>query len=180
LYGLKQAPRAWYSCLSSKLVQLGFRPSKADTSRFIYRKGKVQMFLLLYVDDIIVASSSTQAFDALLTDIWADFVLKDLGPLSYFLGIEVKPCDDGIVPSQDKYTMDILNHVGMQNCKPMHTPLAADEKISLTDGDLLSVEDATSYRSVIGALQYLTLTRPDIFFVVNKVYQFLHAPTSHH
>jgi hypothetical protein len=68
LHGLKQAPRAWYSHLSSKLVHLGFRPSKVDTSSFIYRKGKVQIFLL-YVDDIIVASSSTPVVDALLIDL---------------------------------------------------------------------------------------------------------------
>jgi hypothetical protein len=96
------------------------------------------------------------------------------------LGIEVKLCDDGIVLSQDKYTMDILNRVSMQNYKPMCTPLATDEKISLTDGNLLSAKDATSYRSVVGALQYLTLTRPDISFAVNKVCQFLYAPTTHH
>jgi hypothetical protein len=69
LYGLKQAPRAWYSRLSSTLMQLSFRPSKPDTSLFIYCKGKVQIFLLLYVDDIIVARSSTQAVEALLNDL---------------------------------------------------------------------------------------------------------------
>jgi hypothetical protein len=69
LYGLKQAPYAWYSCLSSTLVQLGFHPSKVDTSLFIYGKGKVQIFLLLYVDDSIVASSSTEAVEALLNDL---------------------------------------------------------------------------------------------------------------
>jgi hypothetical protein len=58
LYGLKQAPWAWYSRLSMKLIQLGFRASQADTSLFIYRHGKVQMFLLIYVDDIIVVGSS--------------------------------------------------------------------------------------------------------------------------
>jgi hypothetical protein len=96
------------------------------------------------------------------------------------LGIEVKQCNDGIVLSQDKYTMDILNCVGMQNCKPMHTPLAADEKLSLIAGNLLSAEDATSYRSVVGALQYLMLTRLDISFMMNKVCQILHDPTTHH
>jgi hypothetical protein len=69
LYGLKQAPYAWYSRLSSTLVQLGFHLSKADTSLFIYGKGKVQIFLLLYVDDISVASSSTEAVEALLNDL---------------------------------------------------------------------------------------------------------------
>lgn len=58
LYGLKQAPRAWYSKLSTQLQKLGFAPSKADTSLFLYKKGNITMFVLVYVDDIIVASSS--------------------------------------------------------------------------------------------------------------------------
>jgi hypothetical protein len=66
LYGLKQAPRAWYSRLSSKLIALGFQTSKADTSLFFYSQGNIQMFVLVYVDDIIVASSSDQATQALL------------------------------------------------------------------------------------------------------------------
>jgi hypothetical protein len=96
------------------------------------------------------------------------------------LGIEVKSCHDGLALSQDKYMMDILTRVGMQNYKSMRTPHVADEKLSLNDGDMLSTADATSYRSVVGALQYLTLTRPDISFAMKKVCQFLHAPTTHH
>jgi hypothetical protein len=170
LYGLKQDPRAWYSRLSAKLVQLGFHASKADTTLFMYRHAKVQMYLLIYVDDIIVASSTDAAVDALLNDLRSEFALKDLGPPNYFLGIEVKPSSDGIVLTQEKYTMDILWWVGMQDCKAMRTPLLADEKLSLSDGDPLTLDDATNYRSVVGALQYLTLTRPDISFSVNKVF----------
>ena len=69
LYGLKQAPRAWYSKLSSKLQQLGFRPSKGDTSLFFFGRGKVTMFILIYVDDIIVGSSSQDATSALLRNL---------------------------------------------------------------------------------------------------------------
>jgi hypothetical protein len=108
LYGLKQAPWTWYSRLSAKLVQLGFHASKADTSLFMYRRAKVQMYLLIYVDDIIVASSIDAAVEALLNDLRSEFALKDFGPLKYFLGIEVKPSSDGIVLTQEKYTRDIL------------------------------------------------------------------------
>jgi hypothetical protein len=89
LYGLKQAPRAWYSRLSNKLQQLDFKSSKADTSLFIYHKNGVSMLLLIYVDGIIVASSSSQVIDALLKDLRGDFALKDLEDLHYFLSIEV-------------------------------------------------------------------------------------------
>jgi hypothetical protein len=86
IYGLKQDPRAWYSHLSTKLINLEFHASKANTSLFIYRRGKVQIFLLIYVDDIIIASSLDQAVTALHNDLRANFALKDLGPLHYFFG----------------------------------------------------------------------------------------------
>jgi hypothetical protein len=101
LYGLKQAPRAWYVRLCRKLEKLGFIPSKADTSLFYYNKGGHTLFVLVYVDDIIVASSSQAATDALLKDLQCDFALKELGDLHYFLGIEVKRLEDGLVLSQE-------------------------------------------------------------------------------
>jgi hypothetical protein len=180
LYGLKQAPRAWYSRLSSKLIRRGFSASKVDTSLFILHRGQLQVYMLIYVDDIIVASSSSVALDWLLAQLRSDFALKDLGPLNSFLGIEVTKHLEGLVLIEDRYTDDILRRVGMQNCKMVCTPLVAAEKLSACDGNPLSVDDATTYRSVVGALQYLTLTQPDIFFSVNKVCQFLHAPTSIH
>src|SRR3954468_5840242 len=68
----------------------------------------------------------------------------------------------------------------MKGCKPVSTPLSTSEKLSLHDGDPLGPDDSTQYRSIVGALQYLTLTRPDISFSVNKVCQYLHAPTTAH
>jgi histone deacetylase 1/2 len=100
--------------------------------------------------------------------------------LHYFLGIEVKRDADGPVLSQGRYATDVLARSGMDKAKSVDTPLAVSEKLRLTDGTKLGVEDATRYRSVVGALQYLTLTRPDISFPVNKVCQYLHAPTTAH
>lgn len=100
--------------------------------------------------------------------------------MHYFLGIEVNKEDKGIILSQGKYARDILARVGMTNCKPSPTPLSASEKLSKYEGELLSSEDSTRYRSIVGALQYLTLTRPDIAYSVNKVCQFLHSPTTLH
>lgn len=108
LYGLKQAPRAWYARLSNKLQCLGFSPSRADTSLFFFSKGGVTIYLLIYVDDIIVVGSSSTAVLALLSDLRADFALKDLGDLSYVLGIEVRRVFDGLILSQAKYTTDRL------------------------------------------------------------------------
>jgi histone deacetylase 1/2 len=150
LYGLKQAPRAWYSRLSSKLHTLGFLPSKADTSLFLYDKPGLTMFLLIYVDDIVVASSSDAAIPALLQQLSSDFALKDLGDLHYFLGIEVQKQSNGLILSQEKYAKDILARVGMSSCTPCPTPLSTTETLNLTDGSPLGPEDVTHYRSIVG------------------------------
>jgi histone deacetylase 1/2 len=180
LYGLKQAPRAWYARLSSKLIKLGFKPSKVDTSLFYFNKGDLTVFVLIYVDDIIVANSSKEATTCLLRSLGQEFALKALGELHYFLGIEVKKVNDGIFLTQDKYASDLLKTVNMVDCKPVSSPLSTSEKLSAFEGTPLGVKDATQYRSIVGVLQYVTLTRPDIAFSVNKVYQFLHAPTTVH
>jgi hypothetical protein len=180
IYGLKQAPRAWYSRLSAKLLQLGFVSSKGDTSLFFLRNKQVTMFILVYVDDIIVASLSQDATMCLLWNLEKDFVLKDLGDLHYFLGIEVTKVKDGILLTQQKYATELLQRVGMISCKPISTPLSISEKLLAYAGDLLGPIDATNYRIIVGGLQYLTLTQPDISFSVNKIYQFLHAPTTVH
>jgi histone deacetylase 1/2 len=169
LYGLKQAPRAWYSRLSSQLISFGFIASKSDISLFIYHKSNITIFMLIYVDDIIVVSSSQTATDSLLKDLSKEFALKDLGDLHFFLGIEVKQVNDGLVLNQAKYAKDILSRVGMLSCKGSPTPLSSSEKITAHEGTLLGPEDSTKYRSMVGALQYLTLMRPDISYIVNKV-----------
>lgn len=136
--------------------------------------------MLVYVDDIIVASSSSKAVEALLQDIRADFALKDLGDLNYFLGIEVQKVKDGIVMTQQKYAADILKRANKFSCKLVDTPLSTSEKLSTKEGEKLGTQDSTNFRSIVGALQYLTLTRPYLSFLVNKVCQFLHAPTTQH
>ena len=110
----------------------------------------------------------------------AEFALKDLGDLHFFLGTEVKRGRDGLILTQERYAMDILKRSGMQLCKPVDTPLSPSEKLSIVSGNKLGADDSTKYRSMVGALQYLTLTRPDIAFTVKKVCQFLHAPTTVH
>jgi hypothetical protein len=180
LYGLKQASRAWYNILNVKLDQLGFIVSKVDTSLFIYNKAGVHVYLLVYVDDIIVMSSSPVAVDALLQDLGSEFALKDLGELHYCLGVQVTRTKNVLVLSQDQYARDVLWRAGMYHCKPVKTPLATSTKLWVSAGTPLEAEDSSKYRSIMGGLQYLTLTRPDISFAVNHVCQFLHSPTDLH
>jgi hypothetical protein len=138
------------------------------------------MFVLIYVDDIIVVSSKQEAVLAHLRDLQQEFALKDLGDLHYFLGIKVNKFTYGIILTQEKYVVDLLKNAGMTKCEPVSTPLFTSVKLTLHNGTTLGPIDATRYKSIVGALQYLTLTRPDIAFSINKVCQFLHAPTTEH
>jgi histone deacetylase 1/2 len=107
LYGLKEAPRAWYSRLSSKYFSFSFVASKSDTSLFIYHKSSMTIFILIYVDDIMVVGSSQGATTAPLKELSKEFALKDLGDLHYFLGMKVQKINDGsMVVSQAKYAQD--------------------------------------------------------------------------
>jgi hypothetical protein len=108
LYGLKQAPRAWYARLATALRAHGFVPSTPDTSLFLLQKPEVTMYFLVYVDDIILVSSSPLAADALIKSLGANFAVKDLGPLHFFLGLEVTSRDRGLVLTQKKYSLDLL------------------------------------------------------------------------
>ncbi|WVZ49109.1 hypothetical protein U9M48_000490 [Paspalum notatum var. saurae] len=180
LYGLKQAPRAWHSRLTGKLHELGFRSSVADASLLVFKQAGITMYMLVYVDDIIIVSSSNSATEKLIQKLMVDFAVKDLGPLEYFLGIEVKQKGNGILLSQKRYALDLIKKAGMHKCKPISTPMTATEKLLKNQGTTLNGEDQFRYRSIVGGLQYLTLTRPDLSFAVNRVCQYIQSPTDAH
>ena len=178
LYGLKQAPRAWYQRFASYLATLGFAASVTDTSLFVLRSGDAMAYLLLYVDDIIVTASSMSFLQSLLTRLHSEFAMTDLGDLHFFLGIAVQRSADGLFLSQRQYAADVLQRAGMAECHSSMTPIDTQAKLSSVDGELLP--DATEYRSLAGALQYLTLTRPDISYAVQQICLHMHAPRVPH
>ncbi|GJW86483.1 retrovirus-related pol polyprotein from transposon TNT 1-94 [Tanacetum coccineum] len=177
LYGLKQAPRAWFHRLSSFLLAHGFVCSRADTSLFVFTKDSCIMYLLVYVDDLILTGNNESLLTSFTTRLNQEFAIKDLGDLSYFLGLEVSYTNDGLFLSQAKYATDVLTRAALLDSKPVSTPLAANE-VFVTGGSLFA--NPTLYRSLVGALQYLTITRPDLSYAVNQASQFLHAPTDAH
>jgi hypothetical protein len=134
--------------------------------------------VLVYVDDLILTGSSSAALDDLLHSLSAAFPVKDLGPLSYFLGVEVTQCAAGLHLSQHRYITDLLHKTNMTLAKPLTSPMAASASLSKFAG--ITLTDATLYRSTVGALQYLAITRPDIAFAVNKCSQFMHDPRDVH
>jgi hypothetical protein len=178
LYGLKQAPRAWFLRLGNHLLAMGFTASGSDSSLFIYQHGTHVAYLLVYVDDIILTASSTALLRQVVDHLRQAFAIKDLGALHFFLGIQVRRDAAGFHLNQAQYAEDILERAGMANCKPATTPVEVQPKLSATDGE--AVTDATFYRSITGALQYLTLSRPDIAYGVNQAGLHMHAPRDVH
>jgi len=177
LYGLKQASRAWYTRLSDFLFSIGFLASKVDTSLFILFDDTNIFYLLVYVDDILFMSSNSTMLHCLIQLLNSEFKFRDLGAIHYFLGIEVQSIGMDLMLRQHKYILDIITRASMTSCKPIDTPVSHSKVTILSD---TSFSDPTRFRQIMGALQYLTFTRLDIYFVVNRVSQFIHAPTDSH
>ncbi|KAL0541587.1 hypothetical protein IC582_021640 [Cucumis melo] len=174
LYGLKQAPRAWFATFSSTITQLGFTSSLHDTALFTRHTPQGIVLLLLYVDDMIITGNDPQAISDLQHYLGQHFEMKDLGSLNYFLGLEVFRCSDGYLLSQAKYASDLLARSGITNFNTASTPL--DLNVHLTPYDGVPLEDVSLYWQLVGSLIYLTVTRPDIAYVVHIVSQFMAAP----
>uniref|UniRef100_A0A2N9G735 Reverse transcriptase Ty1/copia-type domain-containing protein n=1 Tax=Fagus sylvatica TaxID=28930 RepID=A0A2N9G735_FAGSY len=178
LYGLKQAPRAWFAKFSSIVHQFGFSSSSHDTTLFIRRSDKGMILLLLYVDDMIITGDDHSGISDFKLFLHQQFEMKDLGHLSYFLGLEVSSDSTGYYLSQAKYASDLLSRAGLIDTKVVSIPLEMNARLTPLDGTPLS--DATLYHQLVGSLVYLTVTRPDIAHAVHLVSQFLSAPHSTH
>jgi hypothetical protein len=176
LYGLKQAPRAWYSRFATFLCSQGFVEAKSNTSLFILRHGSDTAYLL-YVDDIVLTASSPELLRRIISCLQREFAMKDLGTLHHFLGVTVERRSQGLFLHQRQYTVDILERVGMVECKPCATPVDTQGKLSATGPP---VTDPTGYRSLAGALQYLLFARPDIAYAVQQVCLHMHDPREPH
>lgn len=176
LYGLKQASRVWFERFTSHPPHLGFTASIIDPSLFVIHTPHVLLYLLLYVDDIIITDPNPHHIASLVAALGHAFELKDLGgPLNYFLGIKITSTSTGISLNQSKYALDLLHKFDMDNAKPVKTPCYPLIKFISTSGHLLL--DPSTYRSMVGGLQYLTFSRPDLSYAVHQLCQFMQFPT---
>ena len=178
LYGLKQASRQWFSKFSSIILAYGFKQSKCDYSLFTKTEGSIFIRLLVYVDDILIASNSPKSVKVFIAFLDQQFKLKDLGPTKYFLGLELARSHKGISLCQRKNALDILQDLGFLGSKPVKFPVEQHLKLSKDQGELLT--DPSVYRRLIGRLLYLTLTRPDICYSLSSLSQFMSEPRLPH
>ncbi|XP_017636050.1 uncharacterized mitochondrial protein AtMg00810-like [Gossypium arboreum] len=161
---------------SNRLLELGFTkyleitgfvPSKVDASLFIKVSGALIMYVLVYVDDIIVTENQSVEVGVFVKSLDQQFSLKDLGKLHYF-------SSTSLFLNQRKYIKDLLKKCNIEPSKASSTPMVSTCNLSVPCGS--PIDNDFDYRSIAGALQYIVITWPDIAFTVNKVCQFMHKP----
>ncbi|KAK1652381.1 hypothetical protein QYE76_070186, partial [Lolium multiflorum] len=150
LYGLKQAPRAWFERFASVVTAAGFSPSLHDPALFVHTSPRGRTLLLLYVDDMIITGDDPEYIAFVKARLRDQFLMTDLGPLRYFLGIEVSSTSDGFSISQEKYIQDLLARAALGDERTVDTPMELNVKLRPTDGDPLP--DPTRYRHLVGSL----------------------------
>jgi len=179
LYGLKQAPRAWHTKLKEELESLGFSPSAADPALFI-KAIDTPVYLLTYVDDILVITGDTNELKNTKRNIMAAFDARDLGPATYFLGMDIHRDRRArtITLAQSRLTSNLLSKWPTE-IKPLLTPLSTATKLT-KDGEPLDTS-VDHYSQMIGTLMYLSAcTRPDIAQAVGALARYMAAPTVAH
>lgn len=176
LYGLKQAPRQWNKTLNMFLEELGFHRCEQDWCAYVKANGQSKSFILVYVDDMILASSSESELVSIKSHLESRFVLKLLGPLKFFLGIHFIRDEKKkiITMSQKNYIQKILERFNMENSKPVATPMATGTYIS---NDIDSDTFNFPYREAVGCVMFvMVVSRPDIAYVVGLLSRNLDKP----
>eukprot|EP00253_Pinus_taeda_P004541 PITA_04541 len=178
LYGLKQAPRACYMKIDQYLTDHGFQRSPSDANLYIKHTGNDILFVVVYVDDLIITGSSAHLIHGIKQDLCSTFDMTDLGLLHHCLGVEVWQTENNIFLSQSKYAKNLVDRFRMQDCKPATTPMEPGLKLSAQSSSPLV--DETLFRQLVGSLIYLTATRPDISFAVSYISRFMSTPKANH
>ncbi|GJS65855.1 retrovirus-related pol polyprotein from transposon TNT 1-94 [Tanacetum coccineum] len=178
LYGLKQAPKAWYDRLKAFLIKHEYKIGMVDNTLFTKKKSSNLIIIQIYVDDIIFGSTCQDMCDEFAKIMHDEFEMSMMGELNFFLGLQIKQMEDGIFFNQSKYIKEMLKKFGLEESKPMKTPMSSDTK--LTKDKECKLVDSTKYQGMIGSLLYLTESRPDIMFSVCLCARFQEAPKTYH
>nr|XP_016493231.1 PREDICTED: uncharacterized mitochondrial protein AtMg00810-like [Nicotiana tabacum] len=178
LYGLRQASRQWYANLSQAMSSRGYQHSLNDYSLFTKVSGDSIVVLAVYVDDIILTETDSAEILALKSFLHQQFRIQDLGSLSYFLGIEVFYSVSGVLLHQKKFLHDLLIEFHYSDVTPVVCPLPQSVKLTAKEGVPLPTPEVNS--SLVGKLNFITHTRPDISFDVQHLSQFMQSPCVPH
>ncbi|PKU74614.1 Retrovirus-related Pol polyprotein from transposon TNT 1-94 [Dendrobium catenatum] len=173
IYGLRQSPRQWFHKHTSFLQTIGFEFSRAYPSMLILSKNTVRLFVLIYVDDILITGNDSNQIQMVLRHLQAAFKLKQLGDIVLFLGIQVIKTNNGYFLSHSHYAKELLYTAGFADCKPVDTPAPSRPPLVF---DEQPYADPQMFRKLAGSLQYLSITRPDIAFTTNRICQHMHQP----
>jgi hypothetical protein len=140
----------------------GFFASAHDPTLFIHAPPPGRTLLFLYVDDMIITSDDPEYIAFVKACLSDQFLMSDLGPLRYFLGIEISSTPKEFFLSQERYIQDLLDHASLADHRTAENPLELNVHLTPTDDEPL--EDPTCYRHIVGSLVYLSVTRPDISY----------------
>ncbi|GKD05826.1 retrovirus-related pol polyprotein from transposon TNT 1-94 [Tanacetum coccineum] len=178
LYGLKQAPKAWYDRLKAFLIKHDYIIGMVDNTLFTKKKDPNLIIVQIYVDDIIFRSTCQEMCDEFAKIMHDEFEMSMMGELNFFLALQIKQLEDGIFFNQSKYIKEMLKKFGLEDSKPMKTPISTEMKLTKdVEGESI---DNTKYRGMIGSLLYLTESRPDIMFNVCLYARFQEDPKTSH
>jgi hypothetical protein len=179
LYGLKQVPRAWNARIDGYLHQNGFTKCPYEHAVYMKKNHRGEFLIIcLYVDDLLYTGNNSEMFKEFKQSMFREFEMTDNGLMSYFLGIEVKQQHDGIFISQKKYMKEILEKFKMESCNSVNTSVETSIKLSKEEDD--RVIEPTFYKSLVGSLRYLMITRPDIVYGVGLVSRYMEKPMQTH
>eukprot|EP00253_Pinus_taeda_P008156 PITA_08156 len=157
--------------MDSFLLSQNFERCKSDLNVYMLRTHDSLLILVLYVDDLLIIDSSASAIATVKRALHGRFLMTDMGPLHFFLGLEISQDATGIKLSQDKYAWDLLERFCMGDCKPAPTPFLSG--VHLEDGGDTPLVDRTLYSHLVGSLLYLTHSRPDLSYAVGAVSRYM-------
>nr|GFB21646.1 hypothetical protein [Tanacetum cinerariifolium] len=175
LYGLKQALRAWYDELSTFFLLNQFFKGTIDPMLFIRRFEDDILVVQVYVDDLIFGSTDPKCSQQFSNLMKSRFEMSMRGEMTFFLGLQVNQSPCGTFINQSKYVLEILTKYGMETAETVRTPMETKDKLDLDQNGTLV--DATKYQSMIGALTYLTSSRPDIVHATCLCTRYQSKPT---